>query len=97
MNSGAVRRHFANTGDVMRRAQFRLGAVIGCAAIVLGIVSAVGVGAAIGGLRNLPAQPWTSACATPALSGSVADVTLTCNIAGRYGARMNAEFDAVTR
>jgi uncharacterized cupredoxin-like copper-binding protein len=59
----------------MRRERFRLVVIIACAAIVLGVVSAVGVAAAIGGRR--PAQPWTSACPTPALSGAVADVTLT--------------------
>ena len=60
---------------MMRHFPLRLILLIACAALVLGIASAVGLAAAIGGPR--PARPWTSACPTPALGGSVADVTLT--------------------
>jgi uncharacterized cupredoxin-like copper-binding protein len=59
----------------VRHFPLRLILLIACAAVVLGIASAIGLAATIGGLR--PAQPWTSACPTPALGGSVADVTLT--------------------
>jgi uncharacterized cupredoxin-like copper-binding protein len=71
----------------MRQQPLRLILLISGAAIVLGIASAIGIEAAIGGPRNFPTQAWTSACPTPPLSGSVVDVTLT-DMGGMMGRGM---------
>ena len=57
-----------------RRVQIVL--VISSAAVILGLLSAIGIAAVLGGTRVRPAPPWRSACATPSLSGAVVDVTV---------------------
>jgi uncharacterized cupredoxin-like copper-binding protein len=58
------------------RHRLRLILVITSAAVVLGLVSTIGIAALLGGTRIRLAPPWTSACPTPSLTGTVVDVTL---------------------
>jgi len=72
---------------MMGKNPLRLILLISVAAIVLGGASTFGIAAAFGPHGPRPTQPWTAACATPALGGSVADVTLT-DMGGMMGPNM---------
>jgi hypothetical protein len=72
---------------MMRGLSLRLLLLIACTAVVLGIASAVGIAMAVGPPGPRPLTPWTAGCPTPALSGTVVDVTLS-DMAGSMGPGM---------
>jgi hypothetical protein len=69
------------------RLRIRLILVISAAAVILGLVSAIGVAAVLGGTRIRLAPPWLSSCSTPSLTDAVVDVTL-ADMGGMMGRGM---------
>lgn len=61
---------------MIRQALLRLVLLISCAAVVLGVVSVVGITAAVEHSGPPSSELRLAACPTPALAGSVVDVTL---------------------